>query len=120
MCVGVPMQVLDVAGMRARCRGAAGEVEIDTLLVGALQPGDWVLTHLGAAREVIDATRALQVQDALDALNAVMQGGAGDARAAIDLAFADLINRPPTLPAHLQMAAPAGAAAGTLDPKGDA
>lgn len=102
MCVGIPMQVVSIYGMRALCRGAAGDAEIDTLLVGDVRPGDWVLTHLGAAREVIVEARARQVQEALDALNAVMRGEAVQSRAAIDLAFADLISRPPELPPHLR------------------
>lgn len=109
MCLGIPMQVIavDPQGMKARCTGRSGEVVIDTLLVGAVQPGDWVMTHLGAAREIVDAQRARLVGDALDALDVVLQDGESAASAAaIDAAFADLIGREPELPAHLRKPKP--------------
>ncbi len=104
MCLGIPMQVLEVQGALARCTGRNGEARIDTLLVGTVQPGDWLLTHLNTAREIIDAERARLVDDALDALAAVTQnsGSPEAAQSAIDLAFADLIDREPSLPPHLQ------------------
>lgn len=101
MCVGIPMQVLDVQGTQARCRGRNGEAWLDLLLVGELAPGDWVLSFLGSARERIDAERAQIVNDALDALDAVLSGRA-DAAHSIDAAFADLIGREPQLPPHLR------------------
>jgi len=101
MCVGIPMQVIEASGNWAQCAGRNGLVQIDTLLVGAVAPGDWLLTYLGAARECIDAERARQIEQALDALDAVLAGGDG-AQAAMDLAFADLVDREPQLPAHLR------------------
>jgi hydrogenase expression/formation protein HypC len=42
---------------------------MDTMLTGPLEPGQWILGFLGAAREVIDAERAAQVEEALVASN---------------------------------------------------
>lgn len=97
MCMAIPMQVLRGETAGAWCQGRQGEVWIDTLLTGPLEPGQWVLTFLGAAREVVSATRAAQVNAALDALEQLQNGGQPD----FDVLFADLVGREPQLPAHL-------------------
>ena len=97
MCMAIPMQVLRGETAGAWCHGRQGEVWIDTLLTGPLEPGQWVLTFLGAAREVVSATRAAQVNAALDALEQLQNGGQPD----FDVLFADLVDREPQLPAHL-------------------
>ncbi|TVO68764.1 HypC/HybG/HupF family hydrogenase formation chaperone [Denitromonas ohlonensis] len=99
MCVGEPMQVLASGEHRARCRDRRGrECEIDLLLTGRQPVGAWLLTFLGAAREVIDADRADAVTRALDALDAVMRGEPAD----LDAAFADLLDHEPQLPDFLR------------------
>jgi hydrogenase expression/formation protein HypC len=105
MCVAVPLQVIRMEGLHALCAGPSGEERIDTLLTGPLEPGQWVLGFLGAAREIIDAGRAAQVADALAALRKV---GAGDTAAegidaALSAGFADLIDREPQLPEFLRI-----------------
>lgn len=104
MCLGIPMQVQEVQGTFALCSGPHGQGRIDMLLVSDAQPGDWVLTFLGAGREIIDAARAQQVNDALDGLGAVTNGDHDETALnnLLDVAFADLINREPELPPHLQ------------------
>ena len=103
MCVGVPMQVVEPAGEGAAwCVGRAGRELIDMVLVGAQPPGTWLLTFVGAAREVMDAQAAARADAALDALEAALRGD----QAAIDLALADLVHREPTLPEHLRPLAP--------------
>lgn len=98
MCVGVPMQIISVEGIAGLARDGANEELIDLSLTGALEPGTWVLTFLGAAREVISAQEAEQISKALGGLRSLMEGGGlGDA-------FADLEARPPQLPPHLQAA----------------
>lgn len=98
MCVGVPMQILAVEGIAARATDGAAEEVIDLSLTGPLEPGTWVLSFLGAAREVIDAVEAQKIASALAGLRSLMGGGAlGDA-------FADLEARGPQLPPHLQAA----------------
>ncbi|WP_425052417.1 HypC/HybG/HupF family hydrogenase formation chaperone [Psychromarinibacter sp. S121] len=99
MCVGIPVQILSVDGIAGTT--AYGEM-VDLSLTGPVAPGTWVLTHLGSAREVISAEEARLISAALDGLKAVM--GGGDAGAA----FADLDNRTPQLPPHLEAARAAG------------
>lgn len=97
MCLGVPMQVLESTRWAARCAGPEGEASIDMALVGEQPVGTWVLTFLGAAREVIDPARASAINNALAALQAALHGDA----TGIDALFADLLEREPSLPAHL-------------------
>jgi hydrogenase expression/formation protein HypC len=104
MCLGIPMQVISAEGHSAVCRGRNGLERIDMLRTGPLEAGQWVLTSLGAAREVIDAERAAQVESALDALAAVLSGEGDPVSigALIDHHFADLVNREPQLPEFLR------------------
>lgn len=101
MCLGIPMQVISAEGHAAVCRGRNGLERIDTLRTGPLVPGQWVLTSLGAAREIIDAERAAQVESALDALDAILTGEC-DVDALIGSHFADLVDREPQLPDFLR------------------
>lgn len=99
MCLGIPMMVKAPCGEgRALCQGRDADHEIDMALVGAVAPGTWVMTFLGAAREVMDEASARRSLDALDALDAIMSGRPVD----IDAAFADIIAHPPQLPEHLR------------------
>lgn len=106
MCVGLPMQIVAVDGIAGRARDGGAETLIDLSLTPEARPGNWVLTFLGAAREVIDEAEAHKIAAALKGLQAVMAGGSpGDA-------FADLDAREPTLPPHLQAALDAGQSQG--------
>ena len=110
MCLAMPMQVIrmegTLGGTTALCQGRDGVERIDTMLTGPLSPGQWILSFLGAAREVIDAERAAQVGDALAALQSILDGqGSVDAAALIDSHFSDLVGREPQLPAFLRPAA---------------
>lgn len=96
MCLGLPVQVLECGEHFARCLGRNGEVRVDLSLVGQQAPGTWLLTFLGAAREVIDGERAASIAAALNALEAA-QAGATDSSAF----FADL-DREPQLPEFLR------------------
>ena len=102
MCMGIPCRVVDSQGWIALCDGPAGPVSIDLALVGPQAPGTWLLTFLGAAREVISAERAAQVGDALAALEAALAGETDR----IDALFGDLVGREPTLPEHLRKELP--------------
>lgn len=81
MCIGIPMQVLQTEPGFATCRGRGERRRVATLLVGDVEPGEWLLVFLGDARERIDAERAAEVNATLDLLDDVMQGcgGSGDA-----------------------------------------
>lgn len=98
MCVGLPMRVVEVHPGHALCEHDGMLHPIDTALVDDVAPGDWLMTFLGAARDKMDETTARQALAATDALAALLRGEAVD----LDAAFADLLSREPTLPAHLQ------------------
>ncbi len=97
MCIGIPMQVTAVEGMFAWCDGRDGCKRINTMLLGEVRPGDWLLTFLDSARERIDVERAAMVNSALDALERVAAGLDN-----IDDCFADLTGREPQLPDFLR------------------
>lgn len=106
MCVGIPMQITSIDGIAARTTNGKHVELIDLSLTPDAQVGDWLLTFLGASREIIPAEEAQKIGAALDGLRAVMEGGSvGDA-------FADIEDRGPQLPPHLQAALDAGAETG--------
>lgn len=99
MCIATPMRVVTTAPGAALCVDRRGsESEIDITLVGTVKPGQWVLAFHGAAREILEESRALQIDRALAALEAAMHGD----HAAIDAAFSDLVDREPQLPDFLR------------------
>ncbi|MDR2215606.1 MAG: HypC/HybG/HupF family hydrogenase formation chaperone [Nevskiaceae bacterium] len=72
MCVGIPMQVIAISEGHALCEGRGQHQRIGTTLIGAVTPGEWLLVFLNDARERITATRAAEINAALDlALNAM-------------------------------------------------
>jgi len=99
MCLGIPMQVVSVLSEHlSHCQGMGKQKNIDMSLVGEQPVGTWVVTFLDAAREVVDDDRAKQMTDALEAVElAMFSDGSG-----IDSLFADIIDREPELPPHLQ------------------
>lgn len=104
MCIGIPVRVRTVDGLRAEGIGFDGALRtIDLALVGAQPVDTWLLVHLGCAREVLDAERAAAIADALQALAAALAGES------VAGAFADLEARPPRLPPHLRAAGDAPA-----------
>ncbi len=91
------MQVIEAGDVQAVCEGRNGRQTINIMLVGRVEPGQWLMTFLGTAREVIDAEQAALVNAALDGLQAATSGAAVD----LDRYFADLVNREPVLPDFL-------------------
>ncbi len=97
MCIGIPMRVVSVDGLAATARDGEETHLIDLSLTGPVAPGTWVLTFLGAARDVLEPDEARKIAAAIGGLRRVMAGGdPGDA-------FADL-DREPQLPPHLRPA----------------
>ena len=76
MCIGIPMRVRTAEPGRASCVGRGGVRTVSTALVGACEPGEWLLVFLDTARERIDATRAAEIDATLDLLEHAMSGGA--------------------------------------------
>ncbi len=98
MCIGIPMQVVAVHEYAAICEQAVGSLPetVDTMLVGSVSVGDWLLVYKGAAREHLTPDRAQQITQALQALDAIHHGHDFEGF------FTDLIEREPQLPAHLR------------------
>lgn len=70
MCIGIPMQVREVEPGRALTAGRGQQRWLNTLLIGRVQPGDWVLAFLDSARELISPERAAEVNAVLDMVEA--------------------------------------------------
>lgn len=116
MCVGIPMVVRGMEGAFALCtplegapleRGIAERV--DMALVPEAEPGDFVLVFLGLARSVLSEAEARRIAGALGAVAALSEAPPEEeAQSVIRRAFADLLDRPPSLPPHLEAARLAG------------
>lgn len=109
MCVGEPMRLTFAEGIAGTAIAGNRTEVIDLSLTPDARAGDWVLTFLGTAREVISEDEAAKISAALNGLRRLMQGGAPDALIG---AFADLENRSPSLPPHLLAAQQAGQSRG--------
>lgn len=81
MCIGIPMQVVESWPGVARVTGRGKHERLDTRLIGeaAIAPGTWLLAFQGAAREILDAARAAEIDAALDLLDAAMAGDVAQA-----------------------------------------
>ena len=97
MCIGIPMQLVCGEIDHALGEGRGQREALDLALVGNQPDGTWVLAFRGAAVRVLSADEARQTNAALDALEAVLAGEVD-----IDVHFADLVGRAPTLPDHLK------------------
>ncbi len=97
MCIGVPLQVLQLDGPFAWCESGGERERLDMRLIGEQPVGTWVLAFHGAARQVMSDLEAAQARAGRQALAAVLCGADG-----IDDFFADLVGREPELPAHLR------------------
>ncbi len=104
MCLGTPMQVVEMQGSYALCEANNTQEVVDMMLVGDQPKGTWILNFLGAARETMTPEDAEQTMLAHNAVSDVMQGGDQ-----VDHLFADLINREPELPDHLKGLVPTNA-----------
>jgi len=91
------MKILDVRGIIARCTARGVIREVSMALLDPQPPGTWVLVNRDMAHRTLTAEEARQIDDALEALDIVMDGGS------IDHLFADLVDRTPQLPPHLRV-----------------
>jgi hydrogenase expression/formation protein HypC len=97
MCVGIPMRVVTSADGIAECEGRGRRERINTLLVGNVEPGSWILAFQGSAVRAMSEREVGETNAALDALEAVIAGETD-----LTAHFADLIDRDPQLPEHLK------------------
>lgn len=68
MCLGIPMQIIEIDGFNARCtaKGVTREVSLFLMQGEPLGIGDFVMVHTGYARQKIsphDAQEAWQLYD---------------------------------------------------------
>jgi hydrogenase expression/formation protein HypC len=96
MCIGIPMQVVETDSGSAWCERRGQRERLDTMLVGDVLPGSWVLAFRGCALRVMTADDAAHTNDALDALEAALAGETN-----FDAYFADLVAPDPHSPAPL-------------------
>ncbi|MDU8945449.1 HypC/HybG/HupF family hydrogenase formation chaperone [Ovoidimarina sediminis] len=98
MCVGIPLRIVSADGLIAVASDGTRTETVDLSLTGPVGPGTWILTFLGAAREVLSEDEAAKISAALRGLERLMKGGSlGDA-------FSDLEDKGPVLPPHLAAA----------------
>ncbi|HEY0666519.1 MAG TPA: HypC/HybG/HupF family hydrogenase formation chaperone [Gallionella sp.] len=74
MCLGIPMQVVEVDGVFAWCEGRGRRERLNILWLGETSPGDWVYAILGQARNKLTLQQVTEINLALDGLAAAMQG----------------------------------------------
>lgn len=81
MCMGIPMQILEINGFGARCEAKGVEREVSLLMLDPdeLAVGDFVVVHLGHAIEQISAERAADAWSVYDEILAAeaTDGAAG-------------------------------------------
>jgi hydrogenase expression/formation protein HypC len=97
MCIGIPLQVIECEEQTAVCEAGGRRERLNIVLVGPQAVGTWLLAYQGSAIRVLTEDEALQTRAALAALDAAMTG-ADD----LDVYFADLTAREPSLPPHLR------------------
>ena len=68
MCLGIPMQVVEINGFVARCeaRGVERDVNLFMLQDQSLQPGDYVMVHVGYAIQKIEEQDARSTWELFD------------------------------------------------------
>jgi hydrogenase expression/formation protein HypC len=94
--MGIPMQVVVAGHGWADCRNGDELCRIDTLLLDAVAPGDWVLVHVDSAIRSLEPDEARAIRDALLAVQCAAAGQP------FEHLLADLIEREPQLPPHLR------------------
>jgi hydrogenase expression/formation protein HypC len=60
MCLGIPMRIVEIQGVDARCEAAGVERQVSLFLLQheALKPGDFVIVHVGYAIQKVGEAEA--------------------------------------------------------------
>ncbi len=68
MCLGIPMQVIEVNGFNARCeaKGVEREVSLFMLQDEDIKPGDYVMIHVGYAIQKMSRQEARSAWELFD------------------------------------------------------
>lgn len=90
------MRVVEAHSHFAICETGDRRKRVNTLFVGEVEPGEWLLVFLDSAREILTEEQAHQLNNALLAVEQAINGNLD-----VDHLFADLIERD-RLPPHLQ------------------
>ncbi len=79
MCLGIPMQIKAIDGFTARCeaKGVERDVSLFMLQHEALQPGDFVIVHVGHAIQRIEPQEAAAAWEIYDEMLAKTGGTGG-------------------------------------------
>lgn len=74
MCLGIPMQIKNIDGYVARCeaKGVFRDINLFLLQDAQLQPGDYVLVHVGYALQKISEAHARSAWELYDEMFAAM------------------------------------------------
>lgn len=81
MCLAIPMRILQIYGLSARCeaKGIERSVSLFLLQHETLAPGDQVMIHVGYAIQKISAEDARSAWELYDEMLAESDGGAANA-----------------------------------------
>ncbi|WP_146991773.1 HypC/HybG/HupF family hydrogenase formation chaperone [Bradyrhizobium macuxiense] len=96
MCLGLPMTIIETDGIRALCEYGTEKRFVSVMLLSKPPVGAKVLVHIDTAVRVLEDDEARLIAEALDGLDAALNGHD------CDRFFADLIGREPLLPEHLR------------------
>lgn len=68
MCLGIPMKIKEIDGFVAQCeaKGVSRDVNLFLMQGEDLQPGDYVLVHVGYALQKISEAHARSAWELLD------------------------------------------------------
>lgn len=73
MCLGIPMQIVEIDGFNARCtaKGVERDVSLFMLQHEALTSGDYVMVHVGYAIQKMTQQEAQSTWELLDEILAL-------------------------------------------------
>lgn len=76
MCLAIPMQILEVDGFNARCeaKGVEREVSLFMLQDQIVEPGEFVMVHVGYAIQKVSAEDARSSWELFDQMLAAEDG----------------------------------------------
>ena len=68
MCLGIPMQIKEIDGFIAHCeaKGVSRDVNLFLMQEAELQPGDYVLVHVGYALQKVSEEHAQSAWELFD------------------------------------------------------
>ena len=74
MCLGIPMKVTAVDGFNARCeaKGVSRDVSLFMMQHEKVDPGDWLMVHVGYAIQKMTEAEARSAWEIFDEISAAM------------------------------------------------